>query len=334
MTLLHVICIFLFTFGLGTVIGSFLNVVALRGLSGESIVLPPSKCPKCGNKLKPWHNIPILSYIFLGGKCAFCKEKISIQYPIVEALTGILLVCCLLKYGLTLNTLFIFILGCILIVMSVTDIREKVILAGHAWFLIIVGLVYNLILSHYHIQHQLDTYGHFLFKTQNFLNLPITTALFGLIAGLIIMELLARLGYLFVGKRAFGTGDTFIAAGLGVYLGWIVLINILLLSIIVQVAIVLPGFFKKLKAKKDNLTIASIALFLLVAAGFSAAKFYGYMEDFALCIAASVILLIIGIWACVRVLKGIKQDSDITVIPFGPAMAIATFIFLFIISFD
>ena len=163
MTLLHVICIFLFTFGLGTVIGSFLNVVALRGLSGESIVLPPSKCPKCGNKLKPWHNIPILSYIFLGGKCAFCKEKISIQYPIVEALTGILLVCCLLKYGLTLNTLFIFILGCILIVMSVTDIREKVILAGHAWFLIIVGLVYNLILSHYHIQHQLDKFSEFAY---------------------------------------------------------------------------------------------------------------------------------------------------------------------------
>ena len=63
-------------FVFGTIIGSFLNVVALRGLSGESIVLPPSKCPKCGNKLKPWHNIPILSYLFLRGKCAFCHEKI------------------------------------------------------------------------------------------------------------------------------------------------------------------------------------------------------------------------------------------------------------------
>ena len=81
------ICILLLTFALGTVIGSFLNVVALRGLTGESIVLPPSKCPKCGERIKPWHNIPILSYIFLKGKCAYCNEKISIQYPIVEFLT-------------------------------------------------------------------------------------------------------------------------------------------------------------------------------------------------------------------------------------------------------
>ena len=97
--------ILLFTFILGTVIGSFLNVVALRGLTGESIVFPSSKCPKCGNKIKPWHNIPILSYFLLGGKCAYCKEKISIQYPIVEFLTGLLLVGCLLKYSLTLTAL-------------------------------------------------------------------------------------------------------------------------------------------------------------------------------------------------------------------------------------
>ncbi len=114
-------------FALGTIIGSLLNVVALRGLSGESIILPPSKCPKCGNRLKPWHNIPILSYLFLGGKCAFCHEKISIQYPIVEALTGILAVIVLAKYQLNLTALFGFILLCILIVMSVTDIREKII---------------------------------------------------------------------------------------------------------------------------------------------------------------------------------------------------------------
>ena len=71
----------------GLCIGSFLNVVILRGLSNESIVFPASKCPKCQHKLYWWHNIPVLSYILLGGKCGFCKEKISIQYPIVEILT-------------------------------------------------------------------------------------------------------------------------------------------------------------------------------------------------------------------------------------------------------
>lgn len=69
---------------LGLCFGSFFNVVILRTLSNESIVFPPSKCPKCNNKLLWWHNIPVLSYILLRGKCYFCKEKISIQYPVVE----------------------------------------------------------------------------------------------------------------------------------------------------------------------------------------------------------------------------------------------------------
>ena len=70
----------LFIFITGVCIGSFLNVVILRALSEESIVFPPSKCPKCQTPLKWWHNIPVLSFIFLKGKCAFCHEKISIQF--------------------------------------------------------------------------------------------------------------------------------------------------------------------------------------------------------------------------------------------------------------
>lgn len=163
-----VILIAVFIFIIGTVIGSFLNVVALRGLTGESIILPPSKCPHCHNKLKPWHNIPILSYLCLGGKCAFCKEKISIQYPIVELLTGILLIATLLKFSLSITAGFIFIALCTLLVMSVTDIREKVICAGHAWFLIIMGLLYNGILSWNAVNTSLNTKGYFLFTAKTF----------------------------------------------------------------------------------------------------------------------------------------------------------------------
>ena len=95
--MLFFIIFLLFIFCIGTVIGSFLNVVILRAFSGESIILPPSKCPKCKNKLKWWHNIPILSYILLRGKCYFCKEKISIQYQIVEFITGVIFVLVFLK---------------------------------------------------------------------------------------------------------------------------------------------------------------------------------------------------------------------------------------------
>ena len=327
-----IILIAIFTFIIGTVIGSFLNVVALRGLTGESIVFPPSKCPHCHNKLKPWHNIPILSYLFLGGKCAFCKEKISIQYPIVEFLTGLLLLATLLKFGPAISTIFIFMALCSLLVMSITDIKEKVICAGHAWFLIILGIAYNGFLSWNTFNTSLNEKGYFLFTTQNFLNLPIVLAIIGLVAGIIIMEILARIGYLFAKKRAFGLGDTYIAAGLGMFFGWQNLLMIIPISIIVQLAFVLPGFLKKLAAKGDNKTVISLILFLLVTAAFSVCHYsLGLLENFWALLAASVVLFLVGLYACIRINKGIKEGSELTVLPFGPAMAIATLIILFVL---
>ncbi len=91
--------IYIFIFILGAAIGSFLNVVIYRIPLGKSIVSPPSSCPKCGERIKPWHNIPILGWLMLGGKCANCKEKISARYPIIEALTGILAVVVFTKFN-------------------------------------------------------------------------------------------------------------------------------------------------------------------------------------------------------------------------------------------
>jgi len=84
----------------GAMIGSFLNVVIYRIPKGESIVFPASKCQSCQTPLKWWHNIPILSWLFLQGKCYFCHEKISAQYPIVEFLTGIIFTLLYFKLGL------------------------------------------------------------------------------------------------------------------------------------------------------------------------------------------------------------------------------------------
>jgi len=85
--------LYILTFGvllLGLAVGSFLNVVIYRMPKGESIVWPGSHCPKCGEPLKWYHNIPLFSWIFLGGKCAFCKEPISKRYPMVELLNGLI----------------------------------------------------------------------------------------------------------------------------------------------------------------------------------------------------------------------------------------------------
>jgi len=92
--------VLLAVFIFGTLIGSFLNVVIYRIPNGESIVFPSSKCPSCQTSLKWYHNIPIFSWLFLRGKCGFCKTPISKQYPIVELLTGIIFALLYVKLGL------------------------------------------------------------------------------------------------------------------------------------------------------------------------------------------------------------------------------------------
>ena len=97
-TILIEIAIIVFIFG--AMIGSFLNVVIYRIPKGESIVFPASKCQSCQNSLKWWHNIPIFSWLFLRGKCYFCEDTISAQYPVVEFLTGTVFVALYFKLGL------------------------------------------------------------------------------------------------------------------------------------------------------------------------------------------------------------------------------------------
>ena len=82
--------LFFIYLAMGLAFGSFLNVCILRIPSGESIVHPPSHCPQCLKPIKWWDNIPLVSYIFLGGRCRYCRKGISWQYPLVEALTGAL----------------------------------------------------------------------------------------------------------------------------------------------------------------------------------------------------------------------------------------------------
>lgn len=81
--------IYLFSICLGLILGSFFNVLIWRIPREESILWPPSHCPRCENKIKPWENIPLISYLFLGGKCSNCKKPISLIYPLIELVTAI-----------------------------------------------------------------------------------------------------------------------------------------------------------------------------------------------------------------------------------------------------
>ncbi len=115
-TMYYVICFFI----IGLFFGSFYYVVGLRIPKKESIVYPPSHCPKCKHKLEWFELIPVLSYIFLLGKCRKCKQKISITYPLVELVTGLLFAHVYHVFGMSIDMLFalIFISGLLIIIIA------------------------------------------------------------------------------------------------------------------------------------------------------------------------------------------------------------------------
>src|ERR1700722_5103336 len=94
-----------FGFLFGLILGSFLNVCIVRIPGGKSIVLPASACVKCGAAIRPYDNIPVISYLILRGKCRGCKTKISPMYPLVEFLTGLLFLACYYAFGISVDTL-------------------------------------------------------------------------------------------------------------------------------------------------------------------------------------------------------------------------------------
>ncbi|MBZ5695031.1 MAG: prepilin peptidase [Acidobacteriia bacterium] len=116
--------IFAFLFGL--IIGSFLNVCIVRIPEKKSIVMPASACPKCGAPIRPYDNIPVVSWLLLGGKCRACKTKISWMYPVVELLTALLFWGCYLAFGLTPEALKWAIFSALLTVLVFTDLRERI----------------------------------------------------------------------------------------------------------------------------------------------------------------------------------------------------------------
>jgi leader peptidase (prepilin peptidase)/N-methyltransferase len=111
----------------GLLIGSFLNVVIYRLPREESIVFPPSHCPGCGEPIKPWDNIPLLSYLVLGGSCRSCGTKISLRYPAVELFTGVIFALIALRFGFAPATLLFAAFAAALIVAGMVDIDHQII---------------------------------------------------------------------------------------------------------------------------------------------------------------------------------------------------------------
>ena len=184
---------YIFTFIIGLIIGSFLNVIIYRLPLNDSIVLPSSHCPNCKTRLKFFDLIPVISYIFTKGKCRYCGEKISLIYPIVEILTALLFLLTFLKYGLNTEFVIMLILISSLIVVSFIDLKYQIIPNIITFSFIPMGLILAIIFSHI-----------------TFIN-----SLLGLIIPAGILLLIA-----FIYKKGMGIGDVKLIGMIGVFIGW------------------------------------------------------------------------------------------------------------------
>jgi leader peptidase (prepilin peptidase)/N-methyltransferase len=193
---------------IGAAIGSFLNVCIRRIPAGESLVLPASHCPKCNYSIKFYDNIPIISYVLLGGKCRNCRTGISLQYPLVELLTAVMALLLFWKFGLNLKLFISFLFTCSLIVITFVDLEHQIIpdvitLPGIPIFFLMAVFA---------------------------MGIPWLDAALGLLIGGGILYVIA-LGYELLRKtEGMGGGDIKLLAMLGAFYGWKSLFFILFVS--------------------------------------------------------------------------------------------------------
>jgi len=138
-----IVAAFFFLFGI--VVGSFLNVCITRIPEGLSIVSPGSRCPRCLTPIKPYDNVPIFAWIWLGGKCRSCKLPISAMYPFVELATGLLFVACFFRFGLSPETGKWILFCCLLIVFAITDVRVRILPDAVNWPGFALGMLFSLV---------------------------------------------------------------------------------------------------------------------------------------------------------------------------------------------
>jgi leader peptidase (prepilin peptidase) / N-methyltransferase len=224
---------------LGLCVGSFLNVVIYRlpimldrqwrrqaeeTLNPEAVppaiepfdlVRPPSACPSCRLPIRPWHNIPVVGWLLLGGKCADCRQPIPVRYPLVEALTGLITLVVVAHFGLTVECAAALGLSWSLIALAGIDLDHQIlpdiITLPLTWIGLLVAVVG-------------EVRGGFTTLSD-----PVS-GIIGAIAGYLSLWSVYQLFRLVTGKEGMGYGDFKLLAALGAWLGWQMLPAVVLLS--------------------------------------------------------------------------------------------------------
>jgi leader peptidase (prepilin peptidase)/N-methyltransferase len=192
----------------GAMVGSFLNVCIHRLPKEESIVRPGSHCPKCKTPIRFYDNIPLLSYLLLGGKCRHCKAPISIQYPIVEAITALSSFFLFITFGVSLSFFYYFSFVAALIAITVIDLYHQIIPDVISLPGIVIGLLGSLVIS----------------------QITFWSSLIGVISGGGSLFLVATVYQWLFKREGMGGGDVKLLAMIGAFLGWKAVILTIFLS--------------------------------------------------------------------------------------------------------
>jgi leader peptidase (prepilin peptidase)/N-methyltransferase len=194
----------IYVFAVGAAIGSFLNVCIGRWPEGLSVVKPRSRCPKCGHQIKASENIPILSWLMLRGKCSNCHERISIQYPIVELLVGLIWLDAYGHLGMTFTAFRAAVFVTVLLGIAITDAKHFVIPDGFTVF----GLFFILLTSFISL---------YLRESEPFAG-P-WDAILGMCVGAGAISIVGWLGEVWLKRPAMGFGDVTLMAVVGAAVG-------------------------------------------------------------------------------------------------------------------
>jgi leader peptidase (prepilin peptidase)/N-methyltransferase len=205
-TLVNVIASVL-VFAFGAAIGSFLNVVVYRLPAGISLLYPPSRCPYCFHKLGKAENVPVLGWLWLKGRCRWCKTKISFRYPLIETVTGLIFLLVFWQFNYSINTLGYWAFLSWLLALSLIDLDTMTLPGSLTKSGLVLGLIFQAIIG-----WQID-------RASGIAN-QLMFGIGGAVLGIWLLEIIRIFGSIIFQQEAMGDADGKLMATIGAWLGW------------------------------------------------------------------------------------------------------------------
>lgn len=295
---------------------------------GEVIQLvshPPSHCPGCMTPIKPIDNIPVLSYLMLGGKCRHCKAGISPIYPAFELFCAVLFGAVVFQFGVSLQSLFLLFMMFNFVVITITDLKESYIFQINSLTLIPAGILYN-VLNLGQTPDMVVSLGSWAMTMPE----GLLSGLLGIALAFIFFEGMILLSETVFGTEGFGHGDTHLMMGVGAFLGWPLTALSLALGFVLQSVLAIPMLvFQWIKNKNypsltsGGLAMAFVALPLWL---MNLPKGHPLAEQAN---TLSLVSLFLCLVCLVYFLKLVKENQTYTYVPLGPALVLGSVVSLF-----